>query len=105
MVDHQVHGNQRLNHFGVTPESGNGGSHGCEVHQERHTGEILEHNSSDDEGNLDLGRSLRIPICERAHVVDGDLFAVAVAEHRLQNNPNGDGQPGNGSVTRSLQGW
>ena len=42
VVHHQVHGNQRFNDGSVFSQSGHGGAHGGQVHQQRNARQVLE---------------------------------------------------------------
>lgn len=58
VIHHQVHGHKRLDELGILAQPGDGAAHGGEVHEQRHTGEILQHDARDDEGDF-LGARAR----------------------------------------------
>ena len=104
MVHHEVHGNQGLDDLGVLAQLGHGGAHRCQIHQERHTGEVLQDDPCHDKG--DLGRSglVGFPVGQLADIGLLHLQSVAVAEHALQNQSNGDREFGDGAHARLFQG-
>ena len=68
--------------FGFLPRRCGDAAHRGEVGQQRHAGEVLQHDARDDERNLVGARArsaLQLASC--AHVLLGDLLAVAVAQH------------------------
>ena len=92
VIHHQVHRHQRLDDFWLPPQPRHRRAHRGQVHQQRHTGEILQYDSRDDE--RDFPRALRMgrPVRQRLQVAFGHFAAVAVAQDRLQHQPDGDGQ-------------
>ena len=95
MVHDQVHRHERLDDFRIFAQPLDGGAHRRQIHQQRHAGEILQHDARDDERNFLRAGFGRLPIRQRAHVLFADFFAVAIAEHGLEHEPDGDGQLGN----------
>jgi hypothetical protein len=70
-------------------------THRRQVHQQRHAGEILQHDARDDERNFLRAGFDRLPVRQRAHVRLADFFAVAIAQHGFEHQADGDGQFGN----------
>ena len=85
VIDHQVHRHQRLDDLRVFAQPRRRRAHRGQVHQQRHAGEILQHNPGDGERNLLRALRLGLPPGELADVLLRDLLAVAIAQHRLQN--------------------
>ena len=81
--------------FGFLPSRCDGGAHRRQIHQQRHAGEILQHDARDDERNFLRAGFGRLPIGQCAHVFFADFFAVAIAQHGFEHEADGDGQLGN----------
>ncbi len=96
VVHDEVHGHEWLDEFGVAVEFLDGGAHGGEVHKEGHSGEVLEDDAGNDEGDFFGAFGIRLPGGEGAHVVFGDALAVAVAQDGFEHDADGDGQAGDG---------
>ena len=103
VVHHQIDRHQRLDQLRVFAQPRHGRAHRRQVHQQRHAGEILQHNPGDDERYLFGARSVGYPICQRAHVLFRDSLAVTVAQHRFEHEPNRHRQPGHRSDARLLE--
>ena len=95
MVHHQIHRHQRLDDFRIFAQPRHGGAHGRQIHQQWHTGEILQHDARHNERDFLRPFRARLPVGQRADIVFGDLFAVAIAQDGFEHEPEGDGQPGN----------
>ena len=93
VVYHQVHRDQRLNLLGVLAQTHRRAAHGGQICQQGHAREILQHHPRHDERNFILAFCVRCPLGQLLHMLCRDLAAIAVAQHRLQNNPNRYGQP------------
>jgi hypothetical protein len=78
-------------------------THGRQVHQQRHPGEILQDNARDDEGNFLGARRVGLPLRQFADVVFRDLLPIAIAQHRFEDQANGNRQPGNWANPRLFQ--
>ena len=63
-----------------------GRAHRRQVHEQRHAGEVLEHDPRDDERDLRRPLGPRLPGGEGAHVVFLDPLPVAVAQERLEDH-------------------
>ena len=94
VIDHKIHRHQRLDDLGILLQFGDRGAHCCEIDQERHAGEVLQHDARDDEGNLLLRGRLCIPCGQSLDVLLRNLLAIAVAEHRFKHDADTDGQAG-----------
>jgi len=91
VVDDEVDGDERLDHGAILAELGDGLAHGGEVDEQRHAGEVLQHDARDDEGDLGVDRLRGVPLGEGPDVLLGHGDAVAVAEDGLQHEAHGDG--------------
>ena len=78
--------------FGFLPSFDDRGAHRREIHEQRHAGEILQHDARDDERDFLRARRLRDPPREVADRGLGHALAVAVAQQRFQHEPDRDGQ-------------
>ena len=92
VVDHQVHRHQRLDALGILAQIGRNVAHGCQVGQQRHAGEVLQHHAGHDERNLVHPFGVGCPVGQLLDVRFRDLLAVTVAQHRLQHDANGNRQ-------------
>ena len=72
----------------------NSRAHRSEIYEKRHTGEILEHDAGDDEGDFIIAGGFRVVVCEVVDVLVGNLEAVVVAEQGLKHDPDRDGELG-----------
>jgi hypothetical protein len=95
MVHHQVHRHERLDDFRIFAQPLNGGAHRRQVHQQRHAGKILQHDARNDKWNFFRAGADGLPIRQRADGRFAHAFAIAIAEHRLEHEADGDGQFGN----------
>ena len=103
VVDDQVHGDQRFDDLGVAAHVAGHVAHRRQVREQRHAGEILQHDAGDDERDFVRALALGRPVGELPHVLFGDLLAVAVAQHRLEHDADGDGQPRDAADAGGLQ--
>ena len=94
MVHHQIHRHQRLDDLGILAQARDGGAHRRQIHQQRHAGEILQHDARDDERDFLRAFGVRLPVGQRADVVLGDFFAVAIAQDGFEHEPDGNRQFG-----------
>jgi hypothetical protein len=92
VVDHQVDRHQRLDHLRIGPIFFADAAHRGEVGEQRHAGEVLQHDARDDERDLVGARAFGCQFASCADVLLGDLLAVAVAQHRLEHDPDRDRQ-------------
>ena len=104
MIDYQIHGNQWLDVFWILAHFLCNATHGSEVSEQGDTGEVLQHNAGDYEGDFIRTRCIGLPIGELAYVRFGDLFAVAVAQHRFEHDADRYGQSIDILSQRFLQG-
>ena len=79
--------------FGILAQPRYRRPHRRQIHQQRHSGEVLQHNPRDHERNLLRPRRFRLPIRQRPHICFRHPFAVAIAQNRFQHQPNGHRQP------------
>jgi hypothetical protein len=92
VVDHQVDRHQRLDRLRVLAHLGGHVAHRGQVGQQRHAGEVLQHDASDDERDLVGALGGRLPAGELLDVLGRHLLAVAVAQHALQHDAHRDRQ-------------
>jgi len=94
VIDHEIDGDEGLDDFGVFFEAGDGIAHGSEVDKERDTGEVLQDDAGNGEGNF-FGRGLLgVPAGEVFDIAGTGLKAVAVSKDGFQNDAEGDGETG-----------
>ena len=105
VIHDEIDGHERLDDGGIAAEAFHRGAHGRKVHQERHTGEILKHDASNDKGNFLLCGRLRIPVRERLDITRLDFFAVAVAEDGFENNADADWEFGDWTHSCFFECW
>ena len=83
VVDHQVGGCQRVDLIRVAAEVADRLTHGGEVDDARHAGEVLHDHPRRGELDLHAGVGRRIPLRDRLDVVLGDVGAVLGAQQIL----------------------
>ncbi len=83
VVDHQVGGRQRVDLVRVAAELADGLTHGGEVDDARHAGEVLHDHPRRSELDLHAGIGRRVPVRDRLDVVLGDVGAVLGAQQIL----------------------
>ena len=105
MVDHEIDRHQRFNHLHILAEPGNGRAHRRQIHEQRHPGEVLQHDSGDHEWNFFGTNGIRLPVREATNISLANLLAVEISEHRLQNNANAYWKSRNVSDTLSFEVW
>ena len=93
VVHHQVHRHQRVDAPRVAAQPLHRRAHGGQVHHGGNAGEVLQDHAARHEGQLHLGGVVRLPAAEVAHVFFGDQLAVHVAQHRLEQDLDREGQP------------
>src|SRR5215470_9748057 len=92
MVDNEIDRNEWFDKAGVLSESCYCGTHGSEIDEQWYAGEVLQQHARDDERNFFHAFAVRLPVGELAHVIFGDLLAVAVAQHGFEYNADAVGQ-------------
>ena len=86
VVDDEVDRHEGLDHLGVFAHLRGHAAHRGEVAEQRHAGEVLQHDARQHERDLLGAFRVRLPGGELAHVLLGDLLAVAIPEHRLEHD-------------------
>jgi hypothetical protein len=94
VIDHEIDRHERLDQLGTFLELLHRVTHGGEINQQRHSGEILQDDARDDEGNFLADRLLGVPVREGADIVLTHPLAVEITQHRLEDDANADGQLG-----------
>jgi hypothetical protein len=92
MINHQINRHERFDELRIAAQPHNGGTPCGEISQQRHTGESLEQNAGDDEGNLTGAFSLGRPGGQRPHVIFGNALTVEIAQHRFEHDAQADRQ-------------
>jgi hypothetical protein len=98
VVDHQVDRHQRLDGLGRFAELGSHAAHRCQVGQERHAGEVLQHHPGHDERNFIGALRIGRPMRQLFHVLGRDLLPIAIAQHRLEHDTDRHRQPVHGRI-------
>ncbi len=88
MVDDQVDRHKRVDLFRVTAKASNSRPHRRQIHDSRHSGEILHDHTRRKEGNTRAG-SLGSPCRDVFHIGLGDFFIVTLTEGCLQDDADG----------------
>ena len=94
MVHDEIHGHERFDHFRVLAHGVDGGAHGGEIDEQRHAGEVLEHDAGDDEGDFIIAGGLGVVVGEVLDVLVGNFESVVVAEQGFEHDPDGNRQVG-----------
>src|SRR5262249_29221846 len=92
MIDDEIDRNERFNYFRILAEPTGGGTHSRKVDEQRNASKILQDDAGDDEGNFFSAGGVGFPISERADVLFGDAFSIAVAQNGFKDEADGDGQ-------------
>ena len=92
VIDDEIDRHERLDDFRIAAEALHRAAHGREIHHQRHAGEILQNNARDDEWNFLVRRRLRVPVRERLDILAPHFLAVAISQHRFENDADADGQ-------------
>ena len=103
VVNDQVHRDQGLNQLGILPQLRDRRAHRGQVHEERHPGEVLQDDASDDKGDLLGAGGLGLPGGQGLHGRLRHALAIAVAQERLKHQPDRHRQARN-REPRLLQG-
>ena len=90
VVNDEIHRHERLDQLRVPAELGHRRAHGREVDEQRHAGEVLQHDARDDKGDFLRALGLGPPARERLHGGLGDAFAVAVAQQGFKDETDGN---------------
>ncbi len=104
VVHHEIDGNERLDHLGVLAEPLCDAPHRGEVGERWDSGQVLQQDAREHEGNFIGARRVRLPARQLADVLFGDFPAVAVAQHRLENDADRHRQARNPGAQRLFQG-
>jgi hypothetical protein len=78
-------------------------AHCGEVDEQRHAGEILQHNARHEERHLRRAVGIRLPRSEFAHIFLGDFFSIHVTKDGFEHNAQARGQAGNFTKTSGFQ--
>jgi hypothetical protein len=94
VIDDEVDRHQRLDRLGVLAHRLGDRAHRRQVGEQRHAGEVLQDDAGDDERDLVLARRVGLPASDLDDVLGRDLLAVAVAQHRLEDDAHRNRQAG-----------
>ncbi|KFB73620.1 MAG: hypothetical protein AW09_001114 [Candidatus Accumulibacter phosphatis] len=86
VVDDQVDRHQRLDAPRVESARLRHLPHRCEIAEQWHASEILQHDARDDEGNLLAAACARLPLGKFEDVLLADALAIAVTQQRFEND-------------------
>ena len=86
MIDHQLGRCQWLDLGGIPAELGDGLAHGGQIHDHRHTSEVLHHHARWSELDLFARLSTWVPVAKGCDGLPGDVGAVLIAQEVLQKN-------------------
>ena len=104
MIDDEIDRNQRIDLVGIAAEMAHGVTHGGQIDDGGHAGEILHQHPRRTERNLVLGAAFFQPSRNRLDVVLGDRATILVAQQILQQHLHAERQPGNTSEPPLLGG-
>ena len=88
VIDHEVNRYERFNNFWIATQPRHRATHRRKINNQRHAGEILQHNSRDNEWNFRVCWRFRVPVRQRLDIFAPDFFPVAIAQHGFEHNPN-----------------
>ncbi len=103
VVNHQIHGHQRFHFVGVGTQILNGGTHGCQIHQQGNARQILQDDASHGEGYLIIAGVLGIPACQISDIFFCDLEPVTVAQQAFQYNAERNRHAADAGIPRLCQ--
>ncbi len=103
MVNHQINRHERLDLFRVATLLLHGIPHCSEVHQQGHTREILQYDPGHHKRDFHRLWLPCVPVCQGLHIPLTDLAAIAIAQHRLQHDPDTHRQTRDRAHTLFLQ--
>ena len=94
VVDHEIHGDERVDLGRVAAQGDHRVTHDGEVDDTRHAGEVLQHDARRHVRHLGGRARARLPCRERTDVVLADELTAAVAQHVLEQHLDGVRHPG-----------
>ena len=103
VVHDEIHRHERLDDLRILADLVHRAAHRCEVHEQRHTGEVLQHDAGDHERDLRRAFLGRLPIRELLHVRFLHLEPVAITQHGFQHETDADRQLGDGADAGRFQ--
>ena len=93
VIDHQIDRHQRLNRLGRFAQLLGRSPHGGQIHQQRHAGEVLQHDAGDDKGDFLGALGLGLPVGQLGNVLGQHLGPVTVAQHGFKHDAQRHRQP------------
>ena len=104
VVDDEVDRHQRLDDLRILAQVGGDVAHRGQVDQQRHAGEVLQHDARDDERDLVGARAPSALHSASSRTCSSrDLLAVAVAQHALEHDADRDRQARDLAEARGLE--
>ncbi len=88
VVHDEIDRHQRLDDLRIFAQALDRRAHRGQIDEQRHAGEILEHDSCDDKRHLLGPRRIGLPPGEGFHRMFCHTFPIAVSEQRLQHQPD-----------------
>ncbi len=85
-ICHQVNGHQGFDFLGILAQALRRGTHRCQIGQQRHAGEILQHYTRHSKRNFIGTRRIGLPVSQLLHVLCSYFQAVAMAQHGFQHD-------------------
>lgn len=95
VVDDEVDGDERLDFRGIGTAGDGRIAHGGDIDEQGHAGEVLENDAGDGERDFEIAGVLGVVVGEVSNVVLGDLAAIDVSQHGLEDDADGNGESGN----------
>jgi hypothetical protein len=92
MVDDELRWLQRVDLLRVAAHGSHGITHGGQIYDRGHPGEILEQNPGRHEGDLDRRLRLWVPPGNRLDVFRGNRFPVLSPQEILEQDAHAEGQ-------------
>ena len=100
MVHHQIDWHERLNEPGIPAQARHRRTHRRQIHEQRHSGEVLQHDARDDERDFRGALGPRLPVRQFLYVAFRHFVPVAITEDGFQHQSNRNGQSGNRADAR-----
>src|SRR5437764_4536822 len=86
VINNQIDRHERFDDLRIASEPLHSTAHRREVDNQRNSCEVLQNNARNDEWDLLVRGCFRVPFCKRFNIFAPDLFPVAVAQHRFEDN-------------------
>ncbi len=93
VVDHEVHGDERLDHLRIAAEPGDGGAHGARSTSKGTPVKSCNTTRATTKGISTCSGFLAFQLARVLTSCSETFFPVAIAQDRLEDNADGDGEP------------